>query len=406
MDRFSTQEAGEVWLYGAGYDYEGGSLLNPAGKLFNQPNGQYSAETRLQWSARSDVVDATVRGRALEQYTNGTSESGSSHDIYLSQAWVRAKLPADVSATGGRMLLTWGPGNFRSPSNPYYFDAGKTQPMRELSGIDGVSASWSSQRVVATVAHLFGSGHVTGTQGENFNGAQTGTTDFDGNTLLKIDLSKADLSGSVVLSQQPGLGTYWGGYATWTLDDAWMIYGEWGNGRRPYALSIPNTQPSAFSVTSPSSRQSDALIGATYTLLSGQTLSLEYLYDGHGLSGSEEEKYFAVLANSNALIGRYGAGLAMQAAGQALTGSPVLLGRHYASFTAQSGIGDTKTLWKATWTMNMTDHSTQFIAYVERNLAARWSVFASATLNTGSKSTEFPALGRGNLMAGLKFFLF
>jgi hypothetical protein len=64
-------------------------------------------------------------------------------DASLSQWQLRAGLTETVALSLGREVMNWGPAQFRSPSSPFYFDNGRANPSRELSGVDAAKLAWT-----------------------------------------------------------------------------------------------------------------------------------------------------------------------------------------------------------------------------------------------------------------------
>ena len=61
----------------------------------------------------------------------------------------------------GRDVLNWGPAQFRLAVKPVLFDNGRSDPMRELSGMDSAkSGYWTPDRQsTLTLAYVANSGH-------------------------------------------------------------------------------------------------------------------------------------------------------------------------------------------------------------------------------------------------------
>jgi hypothetical protein len=331
---------------------------------------------------------------------------GAHGDLYASQAFVRWRFNPDTSVVLGRQLLTWGPALFRSPSNPFYFDAGRTQPLRELSGIDAVQLSYLQPRWSWYLGQVLGSGHVGGREGENFSGSQTGRADYAGTTLLRAERRDDALTlGGVAALQRHGAG-FVGAYAAWTIDDAWMAWGEVGEGRRPAAIESAEGPLPAYEVEMPSPRAATALAGASYTFESGQSVQGEYLYDGHGLTLEQEQAYFATARQAGALLGGPLAGPASATLQQGLQYAPASLSRHYLAFAWQSSPQDSRLFWRAMWTLNLVDHSHEPSYYVEYSMNRRISWLANVVLHRGDSNDEFGSLLHATATVGMKLLLF
>jgi hypothetical protein len=163
-------------------------------------------------------------------------------------------------------------------------------------------------------------------------------------------------------------------------------------------------------VQTPSPREITALLGASYTLVSGQSVSLEWLREGHGYTRQGEQAFFArAAATTNQFLAAPDSPMApaqLSALGQGLSQSPALLGRDYASLLWQSNPQESGQYWRLLWTANVHDRSSQITAYGEKNLSNRFSAFAAFTKNLGRSDSEFGNLIQTSLTLGVKFFAF
>lgn len=389
----------EAWGYLNLLTRAGDSLLNPGNAIARLPSSQRLLDARANLQLKSGMADALLQPRLLATHNTYPGGADSSNDdVYLSQAFVRARPGQQLTLTGGRFRFTWGPANFRSPSNPFYFDAGKNQPLLDVPGIDLLRVDYSAAPAKLTAAWVAGAGHLAG------------RTDIDDVALLKLDHAGDALVASAIAAARSGGKPFVGAYAQFNASDALMLYGELGHGQRPVTLQLPALPAGTPVVASPSAPATSALAGASYTLQNGQVLSVEYLYDGHGYDRDGEARYFALAADrAQAFQSGANAGLRAQAAaalGQLLSQSPALLGRHYGYLLWQSNPQDTGFYWRAALAGNLQDHSTQALLYVEKNLSRRVSVFGSAMVNGGSARSEFGAISNRSVSLGAKFFMF
>jgi hypothetical protein len=388
----------ELWAYGAAQDRDKASPLNPGNQVAALPGLQWTGEARVNLRLAADGAEFVLRPRLLEQHDPGMAGQDQ-HQGYLSQAFARIRLGDNFSFTGGRELLTWGPGNFRSPSNPLYFDAGRSEPLREVSGVDLARLTWTRGPLSLVLARVQDPGHL--------DPALTPT---------RVTLAKADLRGgdgllSAVFAAPVWGAPFLGGFAQAVPGEAWLVYGEIGSGRRAQALTANAAASGApFSVQAPSPRRTTALLGASYTLGNGQSVALEGLRDGHGLTRQGEAQFFARAA---ATAGQYLAApdapqapALLAALGQGLSQAPALLGRDYGSLLWQSNPQEAGRYWRLTWTVNAQDRSSQVLAYGEQSLSARFVGFAALTRNLGGAQAEFGDLFRSSLTLGIKFFAF
>lgn len=387
----------ETWTYANWQTPRMESLLNPENRLARLPANEQTIEARFDARLTTEASEFVVRTRTLKQRKENDSDTQISGDAYVSQGFARVNVNSEFKAIAGRELLTWGPGNFRSPSNPFYFDAGRTQPLLELSGIDLARIHYIDSHGGATAGYVFDAGHLTG------------KPDYRDTVFLKYDYRGGDFLVSGNLSKQKNHAAFIGGFGQWNLDDAILLYGELGSGERPTSLEpYSSSADTSFSLQQPSPREISLLLGTSYTLLNGQVLSLEYLYEGHGFSSTQERQYFQRVREANLqLHDPSGAarGNALTTIGMALSQAPALLGRDYLSVMWQSNPQESNLYWRLQSAGNFNDRSTQSSLYVEKNISSRISFFCLFTLNAGGRESEYGALLRHAGTVGIKLFL-
>ena len=379
-DPFQPSLGAELWGYGAGTDRVEDSPLNPDNRVAQLPGSQWTFESRVNLRLSRDDAEIVLRPRLLEQHNPGPFPDVD--QAYLSQAFARLQVTGGLAFTGGRELLSWGPGNLRSPSNPLYYDSGRTDPLRDVPGVDLARLTWTGGPATLMVARELDVGHLDPAAAPQPV------------SLAKLDLRGRDTQFSVVVANQVWGAPFLGSYAQTALAEAWLVYGEIGSGRRRQDLV----------------RATTSLLGATYTLVGGQTLGLEWLRDGHGYTRQAEAQYFAGAAR---IAGSYLAApdgplapLQLGRLGQGLSQAPDPLGRDYGSLLWQSNLQETGHYWRLLWTANVRDHSSQVLAYGEKSLSSRCTAFAALTRNVGAVASEYASLFRGSLTLGLKCFIF
>ena len=396
---FRISGSAEIWAYGTGLERVGNSRLNPDNRVAKLPRLQWSGESRINLRLRSESTEIVLRPRLLRQHATGNSGGPDVGEAYLSQGFARLRLSDALTLTGGRELLTWGPANFRSPGNPLYFDAGRSNPLRDVSGVDLMRLTYTQGPVSLMLAREQSAGHL--------NSASTP----EHTTLGKIDVRGEDMLLSALIATPVYGAPFVGGFGQATLGDAWLVYGEFGSGRRPQALAV-NAAPfgAPFSAQSPAPRQTTALLGASYTRINGQSISLEWLRDGHGFSREQETSYFARAAvAANQFLAAPNSPFApsqLSGLGQGIGQAPALLGRDYASLLWQSNPQESELYWRLMWTANLHDRSSQASLYVEKNLSPRFSAFLALTRNLGGVETDYGSLIGTSLTLGIKCFAF
>jgi hypothetical protein len=348
------------------------SVLNPG--IAHLPQHSITGDMRFNFKTGNDMLHLTLRPILLVQDNNLAVQ----RDAYLSQWQLRLHTSDAWSIAAGRELLNWGPAQFRSPSSPFYFDNGRSNPMRELSGVDTLKLSWNPDiQHTLTLAHITGSGHISQDSWRNSN-------------LLKLDRRGEDWATGFVAVKTQNRAAFFGAYAQLTTNDMLLVYTELSSATRANALNSPADTALPFSVTAESSRKLTGLAGLTCTFEDGNSLTAEYLHDQHGYTATEEQAFFQRAATQPAWILGLG---------------PALPGRDYLHLVWQSNMIESSNYWRLMFTHNITDRSNELGTYGEYNLNPHISAFILGVLPAGSARQEFSTLFRYNLTAGLKFAL-
>jgi len=387
----------EVWGYGTSNQRTSDSLLNPGNRVARLAQNQALLDARLNLRWQTPGVDVLLSPRLLEQqdqiaFSGGNTASVRTGSLRLNQGFMRVQVGTQA-LTLGRELFTWGPANFRSPSNPFYFDAGRTNPLAAPPGIDLVRSTYSQGNWRATAAYVASTSPLTP------------ALDAGHTVLIKLDQQGSSYLASLIASQGRGDAAFVGGFAQFTPDDAWLVYGEWGEGPSAYQLwPATDTPPPFYTVQQPGLHQRTQLLGASRTLDNGHILAAEYLHNASGYSSAEQGLYFAQARAAAALTHSAQASQAYRALGQALAYAPRLLGRDYLWLSWQSNPQQSALYWRAEWVCQSPDRSCQTLLYLERNFQPRLSGFVSLTHHLGDAQTEYGALLRNRLTLGLKLF--
>lgn len=367
------------------------SVLNPANAFARLGENTSGAEARISFKLESDVrglpVKLSLRPILSSQRSDDGTSSTYENDAYLSQWQLRAALTESVSLSLGREVMNWGPAQFRSPSSPFYFDNGRANPSRELSGVDAAKLAWSPD--ANTFLSLAWIKETEVDSGMNTNAADA----WQRTWLAKGELRGDDWTSGLILARAAGRKPFYGAYAQWTLDEAWLLYAEASSATRADALVSPADPAQPFSLQAESARRGIALLGATRTFDNGHSLSLEVLRNGHGYSQAEAAAYFSRAAASPLF------------AAQALTGMPPLLGRNYLHLVWQNNLLDDGNYWRLMWSRNLSDDSNELAAYFDRPINNHLSLYALGLLNGGGPRREFAALVEHSLSVGIRLAL-
>lgn len=335
-------------------------------------------DARFDFRAEQGRLRITIRPVLLAGKSRNAYGERTRREAYLSQWQARLAASGEWNLSIGRDLFNWGPAQFRSPSSPFYFDNGRSDPLRELSGMDNVKAAWTPNvKTSVYIARIMNSGHA-------------GTDQWKNSWLIKADRVSDNWAGGIALIDAPIQGAFIGAHGQYTATDALLLYAEASSSRRANALLSAADVTLPFSVLQRSPRRADALLGGAWTFEDGKSINCEYLHDGHGYTSLEERAYFSRMSASPA---------------QGLAFAPPLLGRDYLHFVLQSNLMETGGYWRLMLTHSFTDDGDELSGYVEHAMSGRIALFALAILPSGRSQREFSSLFSRSLTLGLKFAL-
>ena len=375
-----TSWDGTLYGYANNTSLRADSVLNPGNRIAALPQRSDTAELRLNVQAENENVRLTARPIGLLRETPNSFGTQHPNEGYFSLWQVRVRASESWNVAAGRDVLNWGAGQFRSPSSPFYFDNGRTDPLRELVGMDVMKLSWTpDMQSSINLARIVRSGY--------------GATQPDiwrESWLAKFDQRGDAWSYGLVTVKAPNLPAFYGAHGQATLSDALMVYGEVGSSARAFALQSSADSTQQFAVAAPGSRSTTSLVGGSYTFEDGKSLAAEYLHEDHGYTSAQEGTYFQ---------------RAVTLQGMALAFAPRLLGRDYLHLVWQSNMMETSGYWRLMYTRNITDGGNELAGYGETVLSTRVSIFALAVLPVGNARQEFSSLVARSVTTGVKVAL-
>lgn len=372
-----TSADATLYTYASRMKLRDDSILNPYNQIARLPQASEVAELRAGFKLDNETVRLTGRFIASTRELRNGFGSESRSEGYASLWQVRVHAAEGWNVAAGRDVLNWGAGQFRSPSSPFYFDNGRTDPMRELVGMDVVKVSWTPDiQNSLTVARIVRSGY--------------GTAEPDAwrnSWLAKFDTRSDEIAWGAVAAKAPHLGAFYGAHGQYTMSDELMLYGEFGSSVLPVALGSPEDATQPYLIQSPSRRGNALLAGSSYTFENGHSLALEYLHDSHGYTQAEEAAYFRRATT------QFGLPLGLM---------PRLLGRDYLHAVWQANMMSETGYWRLMYTRNLTDNGNEFAAYGEASLHPRLSIYGLAVLPLGNARQEAGALFTRSVTVGFK----
>jgi hypothetical protein len=377
---WQTSWDGTLYGYANSMKLRDDSVLNPYNQIARLPQRSDVAELRLNFKAENETVRLTARTIALTREMRNAFGKQTRNEAYASLWQVRVRAAESWNVAAGRDVLNWGAGQFRSPSSPFYFDNGRTDPMRELVGMDVLKLSWTpNMQSSTTLARIVRSGY--------------GAAEPDAwrnSWLAKFDTRGDEIAWGLVAAKAPHLGAFYGAHGQYTMSDELMLYGEFGSSVLPVALGSPADATQPYLIQSPSKRGNASLVGSSYTFENGQSLMLEYLHDGHGYTREEERAYFQRATT------QFGLPLGLM---------PRLLGRDYFHAVWQANMMSETGYWRLMYTRNLTDNGTELAAYGETTVTTHLSVYGLIVQPVGNARQESSALFTRSVTAGVKIAL-
>ena len=334
---------------------------------------------------------------------NRDGDSSTDDDCYINEWLVRLKLTEALFASYGRENLQWGPSFFLSPSNPFFRDSGQSNPKREVPGMDFARFVWipNSSWTASLIANT------------NEGRQEFILDDFEPSYALKLDYTTYLKCFSIIASYKEEDRFQLGTFAKWTASDALMLYGEASATQGTSALYPVETITSLGSLIQmipvkedESSLEGLLLLGGSYTLEVGPTLTLEYVFNSAGYDESEAELYYELRDESSQAFyypDPRVAQLTHLVLAQTLDTRLRLLRKNYLMLQyRQSQIWDILSL-VFRYIYNIDDNSSQFVPIVEYDVGDHTQLFLIGNQNFGSKDTEFRSIADYSWMLGFEY---
>lgn len=376
--------------------------LNPDNRVLDLPRQTSEAEVRLDLTAQWGRLLLTAKPRVRltrDRWQDGPNagETEGDEETLLLEGAARWRLHDTLFVSFGRENLQWGPGQLVNPSNPFFAENGRENPVREIAGMDFLRVVWLPS-YEWTVSWITNTGRGEG----DLDGR-----DWHPSHALKVEYVGYEANGGLLVHAGPDEETSVRAYGKWTASDALLLYGEASLQKGSKAL-YPADGPPPLGVTLADVRDDDpailpfTLAGASYTLEAGPTLTLEYVFNGEGYHDRDADRFFDLAHGSARLVE---AGLA-SADPDGLPLRLRLLRRHYLfAQYLHSEIADRFTVLLR-WTQNLDDRSGLATGFFEWNLSDRWRLFSFAAYGSGGNRDEFGSAVRALGLVGAEFSAF
>jgi len=382
------------------------STQNPGNNFLQMPG--YNADLELRPNVRLDVdpLDLSIKPR-MRLETSVWREGARKGDTDWNDDWffnewlARWKARENIFLSYGRENLQWGPAYLFSPSNPFFKDNGRSNPKREVPGMDFGRLVWIPTSVwsVSLIANS-----------DEGRSETVSSDDFEKRYALKVDYAGRDNYGSMIVSHSEDSENSFGVFGGWTLSDAVLLYGEGAVEKGCRAL-YPRIDNSIFGASMQKVFQDDPaykttfLAGGSYTFEWSGTLTMEYLFYGHGYSDKDADIYYSLRRKAANAMNQEGwiSALAKKTLGETACNGLRFLRQNYTMLQyTQNDIKDTLDLIMRL-TMNWDDGSYQVTTILEHSFGNHFDLFLIASRNAGNGDTEFGSIYDYQCMIGLEY---
>jgi len=368
------------------------STLNPDNDFLDIPRYTILLEPRPDLYLEFRRLKLMAKPRWIVEWSrwedgSRSGDTDTDEESFMNEWLARLRVVDGLFASCGRENLQWGPSYLLSPSNPFFRDNGLQNPKVEVPGMDFARLVWvtGSDLSFSVIANVD-------------EGRQDFITeDFEPVYALKIDYTGYRKYASLIASYREHDRPRLGSYAGWTISDALLLYGEGTVAQGSNAL-YPVENPTAplgiemlATEEDSSSFEGILLLGASYTLQSGPTLTAEYVYNSEGYDDDETDLYDALRdrASQAFFLPPPASSLAQSVLGQTLDPGLRQLRQNYLMAQYQhSRIWDVLNL-VFRYTYNLDDNSSQFIPLIEYDVGDHTQFFLVGRQNFGSTDSEF-----------------
>jgi hypothetical protein len=299
----------------------------------------------------------------------------------------------------GKEKLLWGASFLVSPSNILFKDTEKANPKAEVEGKYMGRVVYMPSRNVTIMG-------IDETQREeNAFGASLRPI-----RALKIDVMGSSSQVSVIGYAPQHERFRLGSYGQWTASDAVVIYYD-GIVSKGTDVLYPVLDPAnplgggMEPVNEQSSRPfATVTVGGSYTFLSGETLSLEFLYNGAGYDDDEARNYYSLRQHAAAGYLSNGplAGLSAKTLAETLNPGMPFLRRYYLMAQVQEREIRNVLDVTARFVRSLEENSGLASVIVEWQVAKRVQLFTIDSIAVGGKETEFRSLIEKSFLAGVE----
>jgi hypothetical protein len=380
------------------------STQNPNNDFLKIPRYLADLDLRPDASLNFRRLDLSLKPRMNLQWTaweDGTQkgEEDWEDDWFINEWLCRLRVTDTLFASYGRENLQWGPSYLFSPSNPFFSDNGRTNPKKEVPGMDFARLVWLPN-MEWTISLIMNT---------NKGRQEFDAWDFQKTYALKLDRMGPSGHAGLILAHQEEESDKIGVFGGWTASDALLLYGDAGfsQGSRVLYPVEDHTIPFGDSMQAKDQESStwkgSAVLGGAYTFLAGPTLTVEYLYNGVGYDDEQASRYFQLKHKASDAYTSPLWRLSRMTLSQTIDPGLRFLRQNYAMLQyRQNDILDKINL-SFSWIQNLDDDSGRLIGNMDCYIGDHIQVFTIGSVNAGDKDTEFRTILDSFIMIGLKY---
>jgi hypothetical protein len=383
--------------------YPARSTQNPDNAFLNLY--RYSSELHLRpdFFLETPLVRGIFKPRMISHcrwWEDGIAKSETDFDnrVFVNEWLIQLRPHPSVFLSFGKEKLLWGPSFLVSPSNIMFKDTEKMNPELEVEG------KYMAKMILLPSKILTFTAIYQTQKEENRLQEKVGPVQA-----LKTDITGDNFLSSIIGYLQNGRFRL-GSYGQLTASDAILLYYDGIISRGTDVLYPIHDQRSPFrgrllSKDNHSGRLFQTItVGGSYTFLSGQTLSAEFLYNSEGYDDTEAKQYYQLRRNASYHFsdGDPVSSLSQKILAGALnTGSPFLRRYYLMAQYQQREIGNVlDVVLRCTW--GLEEGAGQLSGILEWQVLNRIQVFSLNSVGIGGRDTEFKSVVSKTFMVGIE----
>jgi len=380
------------------------SSQNPDNAFLRLPRYSTSVQLRPDLFADTTYVNWSFKPRVTATATwwrdgEPAGERDREARFFVNEWMTQVKPTNELFVSFGKEKLLWGASFLVSPSNILFRDTEKINPKAEVEGKYLSRVVYLPNKAV-TIAGISETQHEQDSFGGRLSPIRA----------VKVDVLGGSAQVSVIGYAQQNERFRFGSYGQWTASDAVVLYydGIMSKGSDAFYPMPDSANPLGGSFTQ---RYKDSnryfgtvTAGGTYTFLSGESASLEFLYNGAGYDDADAENDYALRRNA---AGHYFdtsalAGLSRRTLAGSLNTGTSFLRRYYLMVQVQEReIGNVLDVLLR-YVRSLEERSGQVAVILEWQATKRLQIFSINTVAVGAKDTEFSSILAKSFIAGVE----